>query len=202
MALDTEEREVYEALVNGTTATLAAGTLPDGTAVPANAAISPEAIWAAIIQLQNVKVNGNKVGRASGYNVVVPTGTADYINYALNRTILQVVDGSVVYGPGDRSALANVSIVETNFLTGTNWIVLPKPNAIRRPVLELLRLRGYERPELRVRSDAGQYVGGGVVSPFEGDFTADEIEMRARFVAGGVLWDSSYSVKSNGTGTA
>lgn len=202
LALDSEEREVYDALVNGTTNELEAQTLPDGTVVPANAPLSPEAIWAALIQLQNTEVNGRKVGRASGYNVVVPAGTADFIEYALNRQIIQIQDGNITYGPGDMSALANVSIVETAALSGNQWIVLPKPNAIRRPVLELLRLRGYEQPELRVQANAGNYVGGGVVSPFEGDFEADEIAMRARYVCGGVLWDNSYSVISDGSGEA
>lgn len=202
LALDTEEREVYEALVNGTTNDLATQTLPDGTVVPPNAALSPEAIWAALIQLQNVEVNGRKVGRASGYNVVVPAGTKDFIEYALNRQVIAIQDGLITYGPGDMSALANISIVETSFLTGTNWIVLPKPGAIRRPVLELLRLRGHEVPELRVQANAGNYLGGGVVSPFEGDFEADEIAMRVRYVAGGVLWSSDFSVKSDGSGQA
>lgn len=201
LALDTEEREVYDALVNGTTEALASQTLPDGTVVPANAPISPNAIWAAIIQLQNVEVNGRKVGRATGYNIVVPAGTKDFIEYALNRTIISVQDGKITYGPGDMSALSNISIVETSFLTGTEWIVLPKPGAIRRPVLELLRLRGYEAPELRVQANAGNYLGGGVVSPFEGDFEADEIAMRVRFVAGGVLWSTDFSVKSDGSGS-
>jgi hypothetical protein len=202
LALDAEEREVYEALINGTTAELASQTLPDGTVTDPNAAISPEAIWAAILQLQNVEVNGRKVGRASGYNVVVAAGTGDFVNYALNRTILQVVDGSIVYGPGDRSALNNVTVVETSFLTGTNWVVLPKPGAIRRPVLELLRLRGSEAPELRIHGDTGSYVGGSAVSPFEGNFDNDTIDYRIRYVAGGVLWSDDYSVKSDGTGTA
>lgn len=198
LALDAEEREVYDALVNGTTNATEAITLPDGTAVPANAELTPEAIWAAIIQLQNVEVNGRKVGRASGYNVVVPRGTADYINWMLNRAIIQVQDGLVTYGPGDRSALANVSIVETDFLTGTQWIILPKPGAIRRPVLELLRLAGYEQPELRVHGDTGQYVGGSAVSPFEGSFDNDTIDYRVRYVAGGVMWSSDYSLVSTG----
>lgn len=202
LALDTEEREVYEALVNGTTAELASQTLPDGTTTDPNAPISPEAIWAAIIQLQNVEVNGRKVGRATGYNVVVPRGSAEFIQWKLNQTIISIQDGAVTFGPGDRSALNGISIVETDYLTGTNWIVLPKPGSIRRPVLELLRLRGYEQPELRVQANAGNYVGGGVVSPFEGDFEADEIAMRVRFVAGGVLWGDDYSVKSDGTGEA
>lgn len=202
LALDSEEREVYEALINGTTVELASQTLPDGTVTDPNAAISPEAIWAAILQLQNTVVNGRKVGRASGYNVVVAAGTADYINYMLNRAIIQVVDGSIVYGPGDRSALNNVTVVESVYVTGTNWYVIPKPGAIRRPVLELLRLRGYEAPELRIHGDTGSYVGGSAVSPFEGNFDADVIDYRIRYVAGGVLWSDDYSLHSDGTGEA
>lgn len=203
LALDTEEREVHEALINGTTNALASQSLPDGTTTDANALISPEAIWAAILQLQNTTVNGRKVGPSSnGYNVVVPTGSGQFIEYALGRQIIEIVDGSIVYAPGDRSVLQTVSIVESPWLTGTNWIVVPRPGGLRRPVLELGRLRGYETPELRVHGDTGQYVGGSAVSPFEGNFDADVIDYRIRYVAGGILWSNAYSVKSNGTGVA
>jgi len=203
LALDTEEREVYEALINGTTIDLASQTLPDGTATLANAPISPEAIWAAIIQLQNVTVNGRKVGRATGYNVVLPVGTAEFIEWAMNRAIIEIVDGSIVYGPGDRSALSNVSFVESAYVTGTNWYILPKPGAIRRPVLELGRLRGYETPELRARNNTGVYLGSSAVVPFnEGSWENDTIDYRIRYVAGGIMWSDKFSLKSDGSGTA
>ena len=202
LALDTEEREVYEALVAGTTTVLASSTLPDGTSTLINPALTPDAIWAAIIQLANVSVNGRKVGRASGYNVVVPIGVKDFIEYKLNQTIISIVDGNITYGPGDGAALNGVSVVETSFLTGTEWIVLPKPGALRRPVLELGRLRGYETPELRVHGDTGVYVGGSAVSPFEGNYDNDTISYRIRYVCGGIMWSSDYSLKSKGTGAA
>lgn len=200
LALDTEEREVYEALINGTTNTLDAGLLPDETTTLPNAPISPEAIWAAILQLQNVEVNGRKVGRASGYNVVVPVGTADFINWKMNQQVISITDGSVTLGPGDRSVFNNVDIIESSYVTGTNWYVLPKPGSVRRPVLELLRLRGYEAPELRIHGDTGSYVGGSAVSPFEGNFDNDTVDYRIRYVAGGVLWSSDFSLHSDGTG--
>ena len=202
LALDTEEREVYEALINGTTNELSAQTLPDGTVTLPNAALTPEAIWAAIIELQNVEVNGRKVGRATGYNVVIPAGTRDFIEWKMSQRIIAIQDGSITYGPGDQSIFNNVSFVESSYVTGTNWYVLPKPGAVRRPVLELLRLRGYEAPELRIHGDTGSYVGGSAVSPFEGNFDNDTIDYRIRYVAGGVLWSTAYSVKSDGTGTA
>lgn len=203
LALDTEEREVYEALINGTTAELAQQTLPDGTTTLPNSALTPEGIWAALIQLQNVSVNGRKVGRASGYNVVVPVGTAEFIQWKLNQTIIAIQDGSITFGPGDRSALNGITIVESAYVTGTNWYVLPKPGAIRRPVLELGRLRGYEAPELRARGNTGVYLGSSAVVPFnEGSWENDTIDYRIRYVAGGIMWSSAYSLKSDGTGVA
>lgn len=204
LALDTEEREVHEALINGTTTELAAQTLPDGTVTLPNAPVSPEAIWAAILQLQNVEVNGRKVGRsARGYNVVVPIGTKDFLEWALNRAIIEIVDGSIVYGPGDRSILNQVSIVESSYLSGTNWIILPKPGGVRRPVLELGRLRGHTTPELRARGNTGVYLGSSRAVPFnEGSWENDTIDYRIRYVAGGILWSTSYSLKSDGTGSA
>lgn len=199
LALDTEEREVYEALVNGTTNHTTQQELPDGTTVPADAVLAPESIWAAIMQLQSTVVNGRKVGRASGYNVVVPRGTKEFIDWKLGQTLLYVQDGLKTFGPGDRSALAGVTVVETDYLTGTEWIVLPKPGAIRRPVLELLRLRGYEQPELRARGSESVYAGSSAVVPFsEGSWTNDTIDYRIRYVAGGALWSNQYSVISDG----
>lgn len=199
LAVDTEEREVYQALINGTTITLASQTLPDGTVTQANAVLAPESIWAAIIQLSNVIVNGRKVGRASGYNVVIPVGTKDFIEWQMNRTILQIQDGAITYGPGDRSALNGVDFVESAYVTGTNWYILPKPGAIRRPVLELGRLRGYEAPELRANGNTGVYLGSSAVVPFmEGSWDNDTIDYRIRYVAGGIMWSDDFSLKSTG----
>lgn len=200
LALDAEEREIYHALINGTTNSLTSQTLPDGTVTAPNAPLSPEAIWAALLQLQNEKVQGRKVGRATGYNVIVPIGTKDFIEWKLNQTIISIQDGLVTYGPGDRSVFNTVTIVESAYVNGTEWYVIPKKGAIRRPVLELLRLRGYESPELRIHGDTGSYVGGSAVSPFEGNFDADTVDYRIRYVAGGVLWSDAYTLKSNGSG--
>lgn len=199
-ALDTEEREVYDALTTGATVAMVGGTLPDGTVVPANALVTPEAIWQGIIELSNRTVNGRKVGRSSnGYNVIVPIGVKDFVDWKMNQAIIQVQDGSITFGPGDRSALNGVTVIETEYVTGTNWYLMPKVGGVRRPVLELGRLRGYEAPELRVHNDTGVYVGGGAVSPFEGNFTNDTVDLRVRMVCGGILWDNTYILYSDGT---
>lgn len=200
LALDTEEREVYEALINGTTQELGAVLLPNGDTTLPNSPISPEAILAAILQLSNVEVNGRKVGEASGYNVIVPAGTKRMIEYQLNRNVIAVQDGLVTYGGDNWTELNNIEIIESEWVTGTEWYVIPKPGSIRRPILELGRLRGYETPELRVHNATGNYLGGSSVSPFEGSFDNDTIDYRIRYVAGGILWSSQYHLRSTGTG--
>lgn len=200
-ALDTEEREVYDALINGATNTLTGGTLPDGTVVPVNAPVSVAAISQAIYELETTQINGKYVGASSnGYNVIVPVGKKRLIDYELSQDVIQVQNGAVTFSGGNREWIGNFEVIESTRVTGTAWYVLPKPGGLRRPVLELGRLRGYEAPELRVENASGVYLGGSAVSPFEGNFTNDTVDMRIRMVCGGILWDDSYVIKSTGTG--
>lgn len=202
LALDTEEREVYEALINGATNTMAGGTLPDGTIVPVNAPVSVAAISQAIYELETTAVNNRKVGASStGYNVVVPIGKKRLIDYELSQQLVQVQNGSLTFSGGNREWIGSFDVIESSYVTGTNWYVLPKPGGVRRPVLELGRLRGYETPELRANGNTGVYLGSSAVVPFnEGSWDNDTIDYRIRYVAGGILWSNAYVMKSTGAG--
>lgn len=207
VAGDTEEAEVFDALIQGTAAAgasveLAGGTLPDGSTVVPNSKVTPEAIWQAVLESSNRTVNGRKIGRMSAYRVVVPVGQAMFVEWKLGQAVLAIQDGSITYGPGDRSVFGSIEIVESDKVGLTNpdeWYLIPAPGAYRTPFLELGRLRGYELPELRVDNSAGNYLGGGAVSPFEGSFDADTIDYRFRYVAGGILWTTDPIVYSDGS---
>ncbi len=80
----------------------------------------------------------------------------------------------------------------------TTWYVLPKP-AAGRPALWGAFLRGHEVPDLRVKSSAGQRVGGGDVSPLEGSFEADDIQYRGRHVLGHQVGDPTFTYVSLGS---
>lgn len=210
LALDTEEAEVYDALIEGVAAAgasaeLTGGTLPDGSIVPANSPINPEAIWQAILELSRREVNGRLIGELSGYNILVPVGVKMFLQWKLDQAIIAIQDGNITFGPGDRSVFNRINIIESDKLGLTNpdeWYVLPAKGAYRRfPTLELLRLRGYETPELRVSNLTGTYQGGGAVSPFEGSFDNDTVSMRLRYVVGGVLWTADAIVYSDGSGS-
>lgn len=188
LAHEAEYGEVMDAILSSTIG-LAGGTLPNGTVVAANAKLTPDAMWQAKIELANRVVNGRKIGSLTGYNVLVPVGTKDFIMYLLNQQIISFDKNSVKYS-GDsyyQGALGNITVVESPRVTGTQWLMLPKPGATRRPSIELLKLRGYENAELRVRQDGG-----------DSSFDSDTKAFRLRHVVGGANWDEKYVVRSTG----
>ena len=203
VSFDSAVAEFFDALLSVTNATrLAGGTLPDGTVIPANASLSPEAVDQAIFERAQRKVQGNKIGEASGYNLFVPIGAKRIWDFQMERRVLQVVDGGFIES-GDRynaKALSNVTVIEHDRIAAGRWFLVPKPGSTRRPVLEFLNLRGYETPELRVQNLQGSYVGKGAISPFEGSFETDSLAYRLRFVKGAVLWNENQVIWSTGAG--
>jgi hypothetical protein len=195
VALETEWQEVGDALIQATT-TAGVTVLPDGTSVPDNAAISVNAIMAAIQALAARTVNGTsrKIGTLSSYKIVVPVGQKVFVDWKIREAlgIMYVLPGSsggaVRPGP-DYGVLANVEVIEHSKVTGTKWYLLPTPGTFSRPSLSVLRLRGYETPQLLTRSgDAGGF-----------SFDSDTAAMRLRLVVGGALWFQNAIVYSAGT---
>lgn len=82
----------------------------------------------------------------------------------------------------------------------TSWYLFASPRA-GRPALEFARLRGYETPQLFMKSPNAVRVGGGLVNPLDGDFDTDSIDYKVRHVFGGSIIDPRLTVASNGTGS-
>lgn len=197
IALQTEWEEVGTALVKATTAS-GSVTLPDTTVIPTNAPISANAIMAAIMALSQRTVNGTKkkIGTLSGYNVVVAPGKKVYVDYMIRQALsgLYVLPGSsggVVTAPPDNSVLNSIEVIEHDKVTGIHWYLAPKPGAYKRPVLDVLRLRGYEQPQLRYKDDGGDGFS----------FDTDSASLRLRFVIGAALWFQEAIVYSSGVGS-
>lgn len=81
----------------------------------------------------------------------------------------------------------------------TSWYLFADPGA-GRPAMEVGFLRGHEAPELFMKTPNAIRVGGGLVSPAEGDFSTDSIELKVRHVFGGTMMDYRMAVASNGSG--
>lgn len=78
------------------------------------------------------------------------------------------------------------------------WFVVPKPGGPR-PAMWVARLRGHESPDLRVKADTGQRIGGGNVSPLEGSFDIDDIQYRGRHIVGNQAGDPLFTYASYGS---
>jgi len=198
IALETEWQEVGDALIK---ATQSSGpvTLPDSTVIPTNAPISANAIMAAAQALAARTVNGTtrKIGTLSGYNVVVAPGKKIFVEYMIRQAlgVMYVLPGSAggaVTLPADNTLLTTVEVIEHEKVSGINWYLAPKPGSYRRPVLDVLRLRGYEAPQIRVQNNGGDGFS----------FDADTAAMRLRLVTGATLWFQEAIVFSKGTGAA
>jgi hypothetical protein len=204
IALDTEEYEVFSALITGvgTGQDLAGGLIPDGTTtVVPNAPFSREALIRAIIELSEREINGRKVVVSGGYKLLIPTGQRLWVEYILNNVAISGYDsGSFNFTINGYNPLSDITVIESEFIPADSWYLMPNQNAARRPILELLTLVGHELPELRVQGNTGSYVGGGAVSPFEGSFDNDSADFRLRLFTKGQLWTPDLVVWSDGSG--
>ncbi len=211
IALDTEEWEVFSALINGVgdDQQLEGGPVPmaDETfTVAPNAPISRMAVGRAMIEIANREINGRKVVLSGGFSLIIPSGQRFWVEQLLYSVVgpVSVTDGPYEFNVQGYNPLSPgaLEIIESEFIPDDAWYLLPKQNSARRPVLQLLRLLGHETPELRVQGNTGTYVGGGAVSPFEGSFDNDTADFRLRMFSKGQLWTPDLVIWSDGSGTA
>ena len=200
----TVNAELFEALSQATRSLEGGITLPNGEVTVPNAKLDADGILAAVMAYENRTINGNKLGRASAYNLIIPTGQRTYLEWNLAQwgRVVTVQDGNLTLIPDDvkQKLMPNFTIIESDRLKDGEWYFLPKPGTTSRPVLEQLKLRGYEAPEIRYRNDQGALPGGGQVGLFQGGYDADTASLRLRIVSGAALWDDTYVVKSDSSG--
>lgn len=130
---------------------------------------------------------------------------------ALEATVLSIVRPTVV-----RTTVDGVEVEETNEFSSlsyvvdpmldylnahaaaaTTWFLLPKPRSTR-PAVWVAKLAGHEQPDLRVKADTGQRVGGGDISALEGSFEIDDIQYRGRHIVGNQQGDPLFTYVSRG----
>jgi hypothetical protein len=141
------------------------------------------------------------------YKLVVPPALQTTAEKILDAIEIRETNGSVTT-IRKNSISGRVRLVVEHWLpvldksanVNTTWYLTPDP-AASRPALFVGFLRGHEEPDLRVKADAGNHIGGGPVDPLEGGFEADDIDYRARHVVGGVGTDMIATAVSNGSGS-
>lgn len=186
---------------------LVAGTTLDGVSVPTDSIMSHASLALAIKQAKLRKINGRKVSVRS-YNLLVPTGEKETAEFYLRTLQLKGLEQTTSgetrqFDVSNFNPLSSISgVVETDYLTGNQWAIVPAKGAIRgsQKFYKYGKLRGHEGLDLRLEDVTGQYLGGGKVPPFEGSFATDSAAFRGRVIGGGVGWNPEYAVISDGTG--
>lgn len=207
VALDTEEYEVYNALISGVGAgqQITADTNPDTTTFTKNSPLTRAALIGALAQVGARTIGGRAIGTASGYNLIVAPGQKANAEFQINNQILVGTKSGTSpvldFSAGSYNPLSSITVIESEYVTSTAWYLVPKVGTVRRPVLELGRLIGHESPELRVSNFTGSALGGGGIGPFEGSFDNDTVDFRVRQVLKGLNWTPDAIIWSNGSGS-
>lgn len=221
-ARDTESRVAAQLLTDGTgpngaifNATAWGRTFNEDTStfsggssnlLTANPALTTDALTAALNAIGQRKDLEGRPILVQGYVLVVPPALEFTARKILDATEIRVVEGSQTIIMGNWLA-GKVRLVVDPWLTvldtgpqaATTWYVVPDPQSAR-PALYVGFLRGHETPDLRVKADAGQRVGGGDVPAEEGSFDVDDIQYRVRHVVGAVGTDMIATAASTGAG--
>lgn len=147
--------------------------------------------------------------------LVVPPALTVVANNIINATELFTAAGSggsnTDAGRPDQLRVANwmankVTVITNPWLPitttsgtfgSTAWYLFADPN-VGRPPMEIGFLTGHEQPELFQKAPNAIRVGGGAVSPEDGDFESDATEWKLRHVFGGTLMDPKSAVASPG----
>lgn len=90
-----------------------------------------------------------------------------------------------------------------NYVQSTGWALVPYGGESYYGECVIgATLRGRETPQLRIKNDQGQALGGGALSPWDGDFDADSIQIRIAQWFKGTAISNFGMVWSKGNGAA
>lgn len=206
-ARDTEDRTAAGLLTDGSGPNGAFFTVNNGNLLTGNPALNADGLTAALTATSGrTDSDGNPIIVNSSVLVVPPALEIPALQ-VLNATELRITTGGQTtvtgnYLAGRVKLVVNpwLRVVDKGADVNTTWYLLPAPDA-RRPGVAMAFLRGHEQPELRIKGDTGNRVGGGAIDPTEGSFDIDDVQYRVRHITGGATVDPAATVASTGAGS-
>ena len=193
-ARDTEDRLATGLVAGATGPNTAFFNAAPGGAV-ATVALNTDNLAAALTTITTRKDSDGRPIMITAAVLMVPPGLEVAAQNILQATLIRFKSSTqdIEVGnwlSGRVSIVVNpwLSVIDVSANTARTWYVLPAPS-VARPALTMGFLRGHETPDLRVKSDTGQRVGGGTVPAEEGSFDTDDIQYRIRHVTGGTTLD-------------
>ena len=167
---------------------------------PANVPLNADNLDAAINATLSKKNKRGKAVAAPVLQLVIPTTLRHTAERIRNLRTIEVTDGDtkLVYDNFLKSVDVVVDpmldVINSHAKAATTWFLLPKTGSVR-PALFAAFLRGYETPQVAVRSDSAVVSGGGAATSFE----LDSIDYRVRHVLGHQTGDATFTYASYGS---
>ena len=205
-----EDEEVTKQLVSAGGLNTANFKSQNQNLITGNPVLSLESLERAIDAANKQTFNGKLITPVTQFALVIPRSLEMTARKIL--AVQEVRTESTVGGVATTTISGNpigsrVTIVVNDWLTKINsgatnyWFLIPVPGQSLNPAVALGFLRGYETPELRIKSNGGLYLGGGAVPAREGSFDNDDWEMRIRHIATGGFIVPAGTLASTGAGS-
>lgn len=172
--------------------------------------LSLDALVLAKKAIRSRKVNGRTVS-VPKFRLIVPTSMRDQAEYILNLRELTIRNAANTTEIKATTSNSDVALTSTDWLeqidqsanAATTWYLVPdKGFDGTRKSLAVAFLQNNEKPDLRISSDTGRYIGGGDVPGLEGSLLNDSIEYRVRHVVSGAFLNGQALLASKGTEAA
>lgn len=204
-AIETEDKAAFEAFVKATGPNTdffkaANGNAP--TALPFTRA-NVQAAYVAISKRKDKNGNPSRVATAK-LNLVVPAAMLFEAEQIVNTPTIPNPEGGsgMITNPlaGKFKVVVSdyLTIVNTSAKADATWYILPAPESAR-PALVVAKMRGQENPDIRVKADQGQRLGGGNIAAEEGSYGNDTIGYRGRHIVGAGTLDPLLTYVSLGS---
>lgn len=205
-----EDEEVTKQLVTASGLNTANFKAGNQNLLSGNPTLTLESLEDAIEAANLQTYNGRQITPVTQFALVVPRGLEMQARkiLAVQEVRTETTAGSVATTTISGNPIGSqVTIVVNDWLTkiysgaGAYWFLIPVPGQQLNPAVALGFLRGYETPELRIKSNGGLYLGGGEVPAREGSFDNDDWEMRIRHIATGGFIVPAGTMASTGAGS-
>jgi hypothetical protein len=193
-ARNTEDAKVFEKFVTAAGPNTAFFKAGNGNA-PAALPLTRDNVQAAVKAIWKRKNREGVPFRALGTKLLLVTSPALSFEaeMAVAPTIADPNGGpnpipNPLFGKVRAVVSDRIGIIDQSAKADTTWYILPDP-ASANPALYKATMLGEEQPDIRVKRDQGERVGGGAVGIDEGSFGDDTIKYRGRHITGGAATD-------------
>ena len=172
-------------------------------AAPSNPVITYQAIEAAILQSQSVRVNGRRTN-SSQFQLVTGFGLSTTVRDILNTTEIRETTGTTEYIINPSLGGFGYTAFDALDQYGGSaaapaWFLIPLNSA--RPSILALRHEDAPVPQVFLKSSNALALGGGATDPMSGSFDTDDTEAKIRVVGGGAAFTPQIIVASDGSGS-